>query len=51
MHSGDGSGVVASSFRVARQLLERLEDANTGAIKLEGAARADPGGACGAGAR
>jgi len=35
VHSGDGSGVVASSFRVARHLLERLEDANTGAIKLE----------------
>src|SRR6478609_7635521 len=35
VHSGDGSGVVASSFRVARQLLERLEDAGTGAIKLE----------------
>jgi len=35
VHSGDGSGVVASSFRVARQLLERLEDADTGAIKLE----------------
>ena len=34
VHSGDGSGVVASSFRVARQLLERLEDAETGAIKL-----------------
>jgi len=34
VHSGDGSGVVASSFRVARQLLERLEDADTGAIKL-----------------
>jgi len=35
VHSGDGSGVVASSFRVARHLLERLEDADTGAIKLE----------------
>src|SRR4051812_4331327 len=35
VHSGDGSGVVASSFRVARQLLGRLEDADTGAIKLE----------------
>ncbi|MEI9940987.1 MAG: M20 family metallopeptidase [Pseudomonadota bacterium] len=35
VHSGDGSGVVASSFRVARQLLDRLEDADTGAIKLE----------------
>ena len=28
-------GMVASSFRVARQLLERLEDADTGRIKLE----------------
>ena len=35
VHSGDGSGVVASSFRVVRQLLERLEDVDTGAIKLE----------------
>jgi acetylornithine deacetylase/succinyl-diaminopimelate desuccinylase-like protein len=35
VHSGDASGVVASSFRVARQLLDRLEDASTGAIKLE----------------
>jgi acetylornithine deacetylase/succinyl-diaminopimelate desuccinylase-like protein len=34
VHSGDGSGVVASSFRVVRQLLDRLEDANTGEIKL-----------------
>jgi acetylornithine deacetylase/succinyl-diaminopimelate desuccinylase-like protein len=35
VHSGDGSGVVASSFRVVRQLLDRLEDADTGVIKLE----------------
>jgi len=35
VHSGDGSGLVASSFRVVRQLLDRLEDADTGAIKLE----------------
>ena len=35
VHSGDGSGVVASSFRVIRQLLERLEDNRTGEIKLE----------------
>lgn len=35
VHSGDGSGLVASSFRVARQLLERLEDGATGEIKLE----------------
>jgi len=36
VHSGDGSGVVASSFRVIRQLLERLEDAGTGHIRIEG---------------
>ncbi len=33
VHSGDGSGVIASSFRVARGLLERLEDAGSGAIR------------------
>ena len=33
IHSGDGSGVVASSFRVVRSLLDRLEDACSGAIK------------------
>jgi acetylornithine deacetylase/succinyl-diaminopimelate desuccinylase-like protein len=33
VHSGDGSGVIASSFRVVRQLLDRLEDAGTGQIK------------------
>ena len=32
VHSGDASGVVPSSFRIARQLLDRLEDANTGRI-------------------
>ena len=32
IHSGDGSGVVASSFRVMRQLLSRLEDEKTGEI-------------------
>ncbi|MFT7620652.1 MAG: acetylornithine deacetylase/succinyl-diaminopimelate desuccinylase-like protein [Planctomycetota bacterium] len=32
VHSGDGSGVVASSFRVARQLLSRLEDEESGII-------------------
>jgi acetylornithine deacetylase/succinyl-diaminopimelate desuccinylase-like protein len=32
VHSGDASGIVPSSFRVIRQLLDRLEDANTGAI-------------------
>jgi acetylornithine deacetylase/succinyl-diaminopimelate desuccinylase-like protein len=32
VHSGAGSGIVASSFRVLRQLLSRLEDERTGAI-------------------
>jgi len=33
VHSGDASGVVASSFRILRQLLSRLEDESTGTIK------------------
>ncbi len=33
VHSGDASGVVASSFRILRQVLSRLEDEVTGAIK------------------
>jgi acetylornithine deacetylase/succinyl-diaminopimelate desuccinylase-like protein len=33
VHSGDASGVVASSFRILRQLLSRLEDEATGAIR------------------
>jgi acetylornithine deacetylase/succinyl-diaminopimelate desuccinylase-like protein len=33
VHSGDASGVVASSFRILRQLLSRLEDEVTGKIK------------------
>jgi acetylornithine deacetylase/succinyl-diaminopimelate desuccinylase-like protein len=32
VHSGDASGIVASSFRIARALLDRLEDAATGQI-------------------
>ena len=32
VHSGDASGVVPSSFRIARQLLERLEDSQSGRI-------------------
>jgi acetylornithine deacetylase/succinyl-diaminopimelate desuccinylase-like protein len=32
VHSGEGSGVIASSFRVMRQLLSRLEDEKTGEI-------------------
>ena len=33
VHSGDASGVVASSFRIARMLLERVEDARSGEIR------------------
>ncbi|HTQ78047.1 MAG TPA: M20/M25/M40 family metallo-hydrolase [Burkholderiales bacterium] len=33
VHSGDASGVVAESFRVARKLLERVDDAGTGAVR------------------
>lgn len=32
VHSGDASGIVPSTFRVLRQLLERLEDSATGRI-------------------
>ncbi|HEV7919906.1 MAG TPA: M20 family metallopeptidase [Thermoanaerobaculia bacterium] len=35
VHSGDASGIVPSSFRIIRQLLDRLEDAKTGAILPE----------------
>jgi acetylornithine deacetylase/succinyl-diaminopimelate desuccinylase-like protein len=34
VHSGDASGVVPSSFRVARALLDRVEDSSTGRILL-----------------
>jgi acetylornithine deacetylase/succinyl-diaminopimelate desuccinylase-like protein len=33
VHSGDASGIVASSFRLARQLLSRIEDERTGEIR------------------
>ena len=35
VHSGDASGIVASSFRVIRELLDRLEDSKTGKILLQ----------------
>nr|VFJ49258.1 MAG: Acetylornithine deacetylase/Succinyl-diaminopimelate desuccinylase [Candidatus Kentron sp. FW] len=35
MHSGDASGIVPSSFRIARSLLERIEDQHTGQIRSE----------------
>ncbi len=36
IHSGFGSGVVASTFRVLRQLLDRIEDPNTGRLLVPG---------------
>jgi acetylornithine deacetylase/succinyl-diaminopimelate desuccinylase-like protein len=35
VHSGDASGIVPSSFRVLRLLLDRLEDAADGNIRVE----------------
>jgi len=32
VHSGDASGVVPSSFRILRQVLDRLEDSKTGRV-------------------
>jgi len=32
VHSGDASGVVPSSFRILRQLLDRIEEANSGVV-------------------
>ncbi len=32
VHSGDASGIVPSSFRIARKLLDRLEDPTTGHV-------------------
>lgn len=36
VHSGDASGIVPSSFRLLRQIIDRIEDENTGKIKLDG---------------
>ena len=35
VHSGEASGVVPSSFRIIRQLLDRIEDAATGRVLLD----------------
>ena len=43
IHSGDASGIVPSSFRVARILLDRIEDAATGEIVLDALRAAVPG--------
>src|SRR3954465_2714581 len=34
VHSGDGTGVIATSERIVRILLDRIEDSHTGQIKL-----------------
>src|SRR5262249_23934998 len=33
VHSGDAGGVVPSSFRIARQLLDRIDDSRSGTVK------------------
>jgi acetylornithine deacetylase/succinyl-diaminopimelate desuccinylase-like protein len=33
VHSGDAGGIVPSSFRIARQLLDRIDDSRTGVVK------------------
>jgi acetylornithine deacetylase/succinyl-diaminopimelate desuccinylase-like protein len=33
VHSGDAGGVVPESFRIARQLLDRIDDSRTGIVK------------------
>ncbi|MBL8537586.1 MAG: M20/M25/M40 family metallo-hydrolase [Hyphomonadaceae bacterium] len=35
VHSGDASGVVPSSFRILRQLLARVEDIETGDVRID----------------
>ncbi len=35
VHSGSASGIVPSSFRIARQLLSRIENEETGQMKLD----------------
>ncbi|MDC0714569.1 M20 family metallopeptidase [Stigmatella sp. ncwal1] len=36
VHSGDASGVVPSSFRILRQLLDRVDDVANGRVRIEG---------------
>ena len=35
VHSGDASGIVPSSFRILRQVLARIDDTETGRVRLE----------------
>ena len=44
VHSGKASGVVPSSFRLLRQILDRLEDSATGQVLLPELHVDDPGG-------
>ncbi|HSN72438.1 MAG TPA: M20 family metallopeptidase, partial [Steroidobacteraceae bacterium] len=43
VHSGAASGICASSFRIARQLIARVEDANTGDLLVDELHAAVPG--------
>ena len=43
VHSGDASGVVPSSFRIMRQLFDRIEDSNNGRLLPESFHCAVPG--------
>ena len=36
VHSGDASGIVPDSFRILRQLIERIEDSKTAKVLLDG---------------
>jgi len=42
VHSGDASGIVPSTFRILRQLLERIEDQTSGRVTLTAAQAAIP---------
>ena len=44
-HSGMASGIVPSSFRIMRELLDRVEDSATGEVKLSEMNVTIPGGA------
>ena len=35
VHSGDASGIVPSSFRILRQLLDRIDDSTTGSVLVD----------------
>ena len=45
-HSGDASGIVPDSFRIVRQLLDRIEDAQTGEILIREAYADIPDSRC-----